>query len=61
MSGQDVKSAGGIERTRTGLYCPGCGSTRALYALLHGRPGEALAMNPLLLVVLAWFAQGLLL
>jgi len=40
----------------TGLYCPGCGSTRALYALLHGRPGEALAMNPLLLVVLAWFA-----
>ncbi|HEY5803667.1 MAG TPA: DUF2752 domain-containing protein [Lysobacter sp.] len=33
----------------TGLYCPGCGVTRALHALSHGDPGGAWAMNPLLL------------
>jgi uncharacterized protein DUF2752 len=36
----------------TGLYCPGCGSTRALYSLLHGDLPRALAMNPLLVVAL---------
>lgn len=36
----------------TGLYCPGCGSTRALHALLHGDVAQALAMNPLLVCLL---------
>jgi hypothetical protein len=31
----------------TGLECPGCGSTRALYFLLHGRLAAAFNMNPL--------------
>lgn len=31
----------------TGLYCPGCGMTRALHALAHGDLSTALAMNPL--------------
>lgn len=35
-------------RALTGLYCPGCGSTRCLYALLHADPALALSMNPLL-------------
>ena len=30
----------------TGLYCPGCGGTRALYALLTGHPLTALRANP---------------
>ena len=34
----------------TGLWCPGCGSTRALHALLHGDLAQALAMNPLLVL-----------
>lgn len=31
----------------TGLYCPGCGSLRAVYALLHLHPGTALGLNAL--------------
>jgi hypothetical protein len=29
----------------TGLYCPGCGATRALHALLHGNFQKAFSMN----------------
>ena len=31
----------------TGLYCPGCGTTRMLFYLVHGRPIEAFRYNPL--------------
>jgi hypothetical protein len=34
----------------TGLNCPGCGGTRALYALLHGHLAEALRDNALFIV-----------
>lgn len=36
----------------TGLYCTGCGITRALYHLLHGHIYAALRMNPLAVVLL---------
>ena len=36
----------------TGFYCPGCGSTRALYLLLHGHPLAALSRNPLMVLSL---------
>lgn len=32
-------------RLLTGWNCPACGVQRALHALLHGRPAEALAYN----------------
>ena len=35
----------------TGLYCPGCGSGRAVRALLLGRPIEAVSYNILLPVL----------
>lgn len=35
-------------RLATGWSCPGCGSQRALHALLHGNLREALEMNLLL-------------
>jgi hypothetical protein len=36
----------------TGLYCPGCGSTRALYCLMHGEFREALRNNALVVLAL---------
>jgi hypothetical protein len=36
----------------TGLYCAGCGATRALHALLHGRMAEALHDNVLFVSLL---------
>ena len=36
----------------TGLYCPGCGATRALHALLHGNLQKALSMNPVFVLAL---------
>lgn len=44
----------------TGLQCPGCGSLRALHALLHGQVRRAFAFNPLLFVV-AFFGAYLVL
>jgi hypothetical protein len=34
-------------RVMTGLYCPGCGTTRAVSRLLHGRFGDAFTLNAL--------------
>ena len=36
----------------TGWYCPGCGLTRALHALVHFDPWRALAMNALFVLSL---------
>ncbi len=35
----------------TGLYCPGCGSTRMLYFLLHGHPLLAFRENAMAMLV----------
>ena len=48
-----------VFRELTGLYCPGCGSGRAVIALLHGRVGAAFRHNPL--VFLLGFPCGALL
>lgn len=34
-----------------GIYCPGCGATRALHALLHLRITEALSQNALFVLM----------
>ncbi len=41
----------------TGLLCPGCGATRALAALLHGRLEQAWHLNALFVLLLP-FALG---
>ena len=46
----------------SGLYCPGCGSLRAMHQLLHGNLLAALGLNPLLVLSLPflgyWFIFG---
>ena len=37
-------------RQLSGLECPGCGSQRAIHALLHGHISEAWSYNALLLI-----------
>ena len=44
----------------TGLYCPGCGSLRALHALLRGEFVRAWAMNPLTVMLLPFLSYGLI-
>lgn len=39
----------------TGLYCPGCGASRACYAILHGDWSSAAGKNILLVVLLPFF------
>jgi hypothetical protein len=36
----------------TGYHCPGCGATRCCHSLLHGDIEQALAWNPLFVVLL---------
>jgi hypothetical protein len=40
----------------TGLKCPGCGTLRAVHAALRGRFAEAVAMNPILVVMVPLIA-----
>ncbi|MDQ2806537.1 MAG: DUF2752 domain-containing protein [Chloroflexota bacterium] len=44
----------------TGLYCAGCGTTRAVHQLLHGHWRAALRLNPLLVLLLPLLAYSFL-
>lgn len=43
---------GCIFKKATGFDCPGCGMTRATYAVLHGRVWDALMLNPVGMILL---------
>jgi hypothetical protein len=47
-------------RLVTGWQCPGCGSTRACYQLLHLQPIAAFKLNPLMVLTLPFIIYGLL-
>ena len=40
----------------TGYKCPGCGTQRAIHALLHGDVAGAFKYNALLMVAIPWIA-----
>ena len=40
----------------TGYKCPGCGSQRAIHALLHGDVAAAFRYNALLIIAIPWIA-----
>jgi hypothetical protein len=44
----------------TGLYCPGCGSLRALHQLLHGHLSKAFGLNPLMVLSLPFLGYSFL-
>ena len=48
-----------VFKSLTGYECPGCGSTRAAHALLHGRVGEAFRHNPFIFAFAAVVACAL--
>src|SRR5947207_7054778 len=47
-------------RLLTGWQCPGCGSTRACYELLHLHPIAAFKLNPLMVMTLPFIVYGFL-
>ena len=47
-------------RLLTGWQCPGCGSTRACYQLLHLHPVAAFKLNPLMVMTLPFIVYGFL-
>ena len=47
-------------RLLTGMQCPGCGSTRAFYQLLHLHPIAAFKLNPLMVLTLPFIVYGFL-
>jgi hypothetical protein len=44
----------------TGLYCPGCGSLRAIHQLLYGNPVAAFWLNPLMILSLPFLVGALI-
>lgn len=44
----------------TGLHCPGCGTTRAVHSLLNGNIEQAIAWNPITLIVVPILAIALI-
>lgn len=48
-----------VFHSMTGLFCPGCGITRMLHALVHGDLRGAFAMNAMVLLMLPVLATML--
>lgn len=47
LAGMDLTRSGCLFQLLFGMYCPGCGGTRALNALLHGEVFRSIWYHPL--------------
>jgi hypothetical protein len=47
-------------RALTGLYCPGCGTLRALHQLLNGHILKAFELNPLMILAMPYLVYSYL-
>ena len=47
-------------KTLTDLHCPGCGTLRGLYELIHGRLVTAFGLNPLMVLLLPFIAFSII-
>lgn len=47
LAGRDLARSGCAFQLLCGMYCPGCGGTRALNALLHGQVIRSIWYHPL--------------
>ncbi|MBP5384901.1 MAG: DUF2752 domain-containing protein [Lachnospiraceae bacterium] len=47
-------------REATGLYCPGCGATRACFALAKGQIFRSFLLHPMPVVLLVFYVTGLI-
>lgn len=67
LGGRDLSRSGCVFQVLLGMYCPGCGGTRAVDALLHGHVLWSLWYHPLvpygvtlyLIYMISWTAAKL--
>lgn len=55
LTGRDLSHSDCGFQLLLGMYCPGCGGTRSVYALLHGHVLQSLWYHPLVLYVTALY------
>lgn len=53
LAGRDLSQSDCVFQVLLGMYCPGCGGTRSVNALLHGHVLQSLWYHPLVLYVAA--------
>lgn len=49
-----------VFRKTTGLYCPGCGATRCILALLKGNIKASFSYNPIFFIMLPFLSIGII-
>ena len=54
---EKLKHSSCIIKEKFHIYCPGCGGTRALEALLKGNPVHSLYYNPMIIILIIYIVS----